>query len=400
MRTIIIGLTLGVLFCYSGFVYSQKPDREFPKFITFERTIGDNNVPDEYLIGENRYNRGSLYYTLNMDVDSNDNVFIFNEFKIKVYDKEGNAKMIFGGRGQGPGEFQGNYNSGLPTVGPSGYITMFNESGDRFYNLYDSYGKFIKIINRREYVSGQQFNCKTIAISEFENVYESFKVIKKDELRITTFSLIHSNNDEKSIIASYEVPTGLTVERSLTFIPNNGDLFWDIIPGGKVCWTHSRYDEIYSDEGSYYIFHIYNLTNGKKSDYKLQFNPVLFEDYKGRIGQDFVVTGGNFEKIKNKRDEYLKRRDYKYCEAVEKVFFDGFLAYVFTNTTREKEKNEFEYKVDIINLDTGKNINSVYMPLLDEYKLIKNGYLYLIGRNSEGFICIKKYRIDPAVYRK
>ena len=79
---------------------------------TFEFEFGADNLPDEYLIVRPR----------TPDANDSNYVFIADESRIKVYDKDGKAKMIIGGPGQGPGEFPSQATN--PIISPTGYLTV------------------------------------------------------------------------------------------------------------------------------------------------------------------------------------------------------------------------------------------------------------------------------------
>jgi len=102
--------------------------------LELELTFGKDNVKDEYL----------LVRPWNIAVNNAGDIFIADENRIKVYDKNGKERALIGRGGLGPGEFQ---SIGIPTIGPTGILTV----GDRRrgFNVWNSDYKFITSVNIR-----------------------------------------------------------------------------------------------------------------------------------------------------------------------------------------------------------------------------------------------------------
>jgi hypothetical protein len=79
--------------------------------LTLVTSFGDENLPSEYL----------LAYPMQLQVNEKNDIYIFDEQKIKVYDSSGKPKCIIGGPGEGPGEFGNSFN--VVTISPTGFIT-------------------------------------------------------------------------------------------------------------------------------------------------------------------------------------------------------------------------------------------------------------------------------------
>jgi len=73
------------------------------------------------------------------------------------------------------------------------------------------------------------------------------------------------------------------------------------------------------------------------------------------------------------------------------MLIDGNFVFVMLMTS------DFEPQIpyDVLDLESGEFVASVDF---SNFRLIKNGYLYQIGPDEEGFAVIKRYKIDPAVY--
>ncbi|KPK95693.1 hypothetical protein AMJ80_04155 [bacterium SM23_31] len=355
--------------------------------LAFELSFGADNVPDEFLITR-------LIGKQDFTVDDEDNVYIYDEYRLKVFDKNCMAKTIIGRPGEGPGEFMSR--DALPTVGPQGYITVFNGMYNTFYSVFNPQHKFIYNVNRKPRESGPQYSCKVITIDEDEYISEVIDRHKNDNFMIGTFSLVHTKNEEKDTIASYDVPIQVIIGGDDSSLPNTGDLFWDLLPGGKVIYTHSWQDELNTPEGNFYIIHVYDLDTGERIMYKKLFTPVPMEK-RLLLGPRWISGGDSrAEKI---RDDYIRNLKIKYAEALRFVFFDGPVMFAYTNTTIKKDKYT-DFLVDVIDIENEKYLKSIYLINYIGIKAIKNGYAYMNGNNEDGFPVIEKYRIDPSVYGK
>ena len=79
--------------------------------LTLEMSFGDKDLMDEYFLA----NPNSVA------VNSRNDIYVIDERRIKVFDKNGKEKVILGNPGQGPGEFIGN---GLITINSRGYFSV------------------------------------------------------------------------------------------------------------------------------------------------------------------------------------------------------------------------------------------------------------------------------------
>ena len=118
--------------CSCQYLYSQTTggnQQTLSPIITLIGTIGsdDVSVPQEYLLVMPRFPA----------VKNNGDILIPDEFKIKVFDSSLKPKKIFGGQGQGPGEFE--FATAL-RLAPNGYLTV---SDEEYYSLFDDNYKFI-----------------------------------------------------------------------------------------------------------------------------------------------------------------------------------------------------------------------------------------------------------------
>ncbi|MFC1555280.1 6-bladed beta-propeller, partial [candidate division KSB1 bacterium] len=66
------------------------------KAFTLELEFGVDNLPDEFLIVRPQ----------GIALTNSGDIIVLDESRLKVFDNNGNPKLIFGRQGQGPGEFE------------------------------------------------------------------------------------------------------------------------------------------------------------------------------------------------------------------------------------------------------------------------------------------------------
>jgi len=409
---VIGGIFLFLLFILSFPLYSKQKSELLENYLTYVLSIGAEGVPSEYLIVRN-------IGIDRMTVDNENNIYIFDETRIKVYDQNGKAKAIIGSPGQGPGEF---YPSGLTnpsqiTVGPTGFVTALNNGAIRCYNVYDNKYRYIDLIFKTPRISGTQYFFKAFALNPNEYIGINQADEKKDKYLYRTFSIEYLKNNKNSVIVSYTKPINVIKGGSHMSISYLGNLYYDILPGRRIVYTHSRIDELEDASGRYYIIHIYNLDTGEKNQFKIKSNPVFLTEEELKTGGGYAGGGsGDFDAVKDDllkmRTDYLKKNNIKTHELIQRIFFDGTIAYVETRNRKGIGSEKSYYLMEIVDIEKGTIVQSIYRPssgvkfdkdkkpLLFIILAIKNGYIYTTSSNPEGYPVVDKYKIDPKVYGK
>jgi len=374
--------------------------------LTLELSFGDEKTitKDEFLLAEPKM----------MNVTSKGDILLADEGRIKVFDDNGKEKKIFGGVGQGPGEF---YSSHVPYLSPEGYLIVVDASFsggssetyysgsrlDDFYNLFSPEYTFIEKIRFgnslrvEEYLKTKDLDVenlynvrKIIAINTSEKVYE---IAMKDKLTgsdITNYSVILYENADMVVPLLQTRLIGRT-EGFSSLQKSLGELHWEVLPDRRVVYVDANEDTYKKRTGSFYTIHLVSLDGIEVKQITHTFTPVEYPEslknppeYKGFL-----------ESIRKRREREAKAfRDKKYYPSIERMKIDGNYAFMFTYFENDDE----EILTDVFDLEAGKYITSVYFPFIPAD--IKNGYAYRRGKSEEGFYVIEKYKINPAVYGK
>ncbi|KPK89292.1 hypothetical protein AMJ80_10000 [bacterium SM23_31] len=404
------------IICLSIFILllNCSPDVEFQTMeveppltdvLTLELAFGDENTIDDYdfLLAKPGY-----YITVN----SRNEILVIDELKIKVYDGSGKGIKIFGGRGQGPGEF---IRPMFIWTGPTDYITVFG--GTTLYNGTLHYFKpDFSFINRKMY--DKDFNIYKMAISaqnsdlrpcmpeQVIQLNETERIIIFDAEQIQRAGMREQKYHREVFLFYEKADTLLTLAHYVqsNFIPETGtfrisDLGWleaDYLPDNRFVFIHSFHDSRIGSSDADYTLTILSLDTMKKTFITHWFKPVELDwvPYEYPEEEKKKYPG----EYKRSLEQAKKRKDFnaerKYKAALQELLTDGNYIFAFTHFVNENN----ETLADIFDAVEGKYLHSAYFSVIPT--VIKNGYGYRVGRNSEGFSVIEKYKINPAVYRK
>lgn len=361
-----------------------------------ELTFGDKDLPDEYLLAR----------PMQLYVDNNDNIYVFDETRIKVYDKDGGAKEIIGGPGQGPGEFSdrmGMVGSNI-YVSPTGFISVSGDIRDTWFNVYDRQYKFLDRYHKNMYNPSGGYSTATpikiIVLDEREYIGLNISGYRQENFGYASESLNYYKGDTVTEIAVYDKISSIYKGTSSGTVNFAGTFFWDIMPDRTIVYTHSRFDADITDEIGYYVIHFYNLDTGERSSIRHAFEPVPIvatkpPDIPGRRRSPLEERLGydRMQLVYERR--VIMAEKYIYHEPLWSLIVDGKTGYVFINQVPLNAENPL---IDIFDLENQNYLRTVTLSLKRWY--IKNGFVYTIGQSAEGFDVIEKYKINPAVYGK
>ena len=350
---------------------------------TFELEFGADNLPDEFLIVN----------PWAPDANDSGDVFVSDESRIKVYDKDGRAKIIIGRPGQGPGEFPDQVTE--PNISPTGYLTVNENTG---FSIFSPEYNFIKRagirhgismkgrysdLSKREGWPPGMMTWGVISFDEDTHVYEG---------RVDSYNtpLIYENEDSLYIIEDY-VTKLIISEGYFVSLRIKGEVLWCVPNKDKIVYLHTDHDAYHENDVHKYRLNVFNFADYSYEHYDYEYYPVSIPD---------SILAKEKKSLDRYRDERTKRTilnaidDIKYHPSLKKLYTDRNL--IFAVTFYQNAAGE--YLTDVIDAGTGEKIKSVYFSLLPY--AMRNGYAYMLGTNVDGFYVIKKYKIDPAVYER
>lgn len=233
---------------------------------------------------------------------------------------------------------------------------------------------------------------KAFAINENDKIIHCKTSASSSETPFFEYNMIlYEKNGYIHALADYNSKSRVRVGSQKSTIPSpfDGNLYCDMLTNNRVIYTHTDYDFIVENNQGYYILNIVLLENFEVKQIKYNYTPQK-------------IT----RKDKNEYENYFKSAigkvarkaldDKEYIPHVIGIFTDRNFAFVYTTIMREIGERR-EFLVDVFDIDNEKYIISAYMPF---YSAIKDGYVYDIGSNEEGFAEIQKHKLDPALYGK
>ncbi|MFC1554917.1 hypothetical protein ACFL7D_09800 [candidate division KSB1 bacterium] len=404
MRPAYLFLAIVLLFSCSSKTETSEVDitTALTDVVKLELEFGadETKTPDEYLLA-----KPSRSEVGNLSVNRNGDIYLVDEFYIKVYDSSGNPKKLMGGRGQGPGEFE--LKPTFLTLSPTGCFSA--GVGSMYINVYDSNDEFIKkTLQPMGGISldlhdmflkigfSLQHLMKIYAINPNERVFcasadDLKRGVDQKEYRI----LAYENTDTLVVIDSFVINGSIRYENGGgSRSPTYGDFHWDLLPDNKIVYVNALPYNEEKGEKPVYTLTFLNLDNFEKTDVDQPYNPVLIPD----SDINFETRPNATEESRNNAQRIRNaRKEWKYKASVIKLLADGKYVFVFTHQRNDQD----ELLVDVFDSETEKYVRSVFYSVYAAYPdVIKNGYAYRLWRNSEKFPVVQKYRIDPAVYGK
>jgi hypothetical protein len=362
------------------------PSEPLENVLTLEVSIGSTELPDEFLLA----NPLSL-----LAVNSkNSDIIIADERRFKIFDENGNPKLILGGPGQGPGE----YSWPRPHI-VGDYLTGIDRLGNvtARYHLYTLDYEYIETRLPRQ----NKFHSPMMKEHpEWSGMfYYSFYHYAPDERYI--FAQTYSRNTidgfrDNGWAGIYQTADKSEVKFLLKDMPYNGTHYlvgrvWSLpLNSKKVAYVDPYHDVKHTGDKHYYYIGIYDLESDSLFKIEYEFDPVAFPDsIKSKETTLYTPDG---PRVNKKRLNFLSK--LKYCAPVKRITIDGDIIYAFLNKS-DKEKG---WLVDVFDGAKGKYLNSAWFPFVA--RKIFDGYAYRIENNEAGFRVVNKYRINPAVYGK
>jgi len=364
--------------------------------LTLELTIGGENDAhkEEYLLEQPQ----------GITVNNEGDIFIGDESRIKVFDKDGNEKMIIGRSGQGPGEF---VRYPEPVFNPTGQLLVMDSNG---FNIYDQNFNFIE---KKDIRTNQRY--KNLAVQHgWTGMSAEYVILLNKTEKLILGSGVESLREKNEVFLLY-LYNNLIIEKPDTLIEIAtyretrtyyfrgggaailrfmGELLWSFSRNNYVVYSHPDFDIIIEKNKSSYSLNVVSLNNFRKIRLLHQYTPVSIpdsvRDQHYNINEILKERGGSgFPK--EIIDMIKKTHNYP---PLQKLLIDVNTIFAFTHQHNTKK----EYLTDIFDVTSGKYLKSAYFSIIPD--LIKVGYAYKLKSGRNVFAEIHKYKIAPAVYGK
>jgi len=175
-----------------------------------------------------------------------------------------------------------------------------------------------------------------------------------------------------------------------------GVLLVAMLPDNRIVYTQTHFESLIDETKAQYNLFVLSLDDFEKSTITHRFDPVKITETvrkpSKRLAEFDPINYQNRVKVSEKRASIYKERVYK--SPLQRIMTDNNYIFAFTFQKNAKE----ELFTDVFDANTGNYLCSAFFPFFPN--VIKNGYVYRITTNEDGFPVVEKYKITPAVYGK
>ncbi|MFC1554918.1 6-bladed beta-propeller [candidate division KSB1 bacterium] len=335
----------------------------------------DNTLDSEYLLAT----------PYSIAVTNENDILVFDEDCIKVFNEKGKPITLIGREGEGPGEFSGG-SSWKIYISPSGYMSVLG--GARF-GINNVFAPDFSFVERKNYIFTPPYKgifdrlqlrpripYYIYALNETDRIYliEASEIDSKSSPMKYYLVMVRKFGETYSELVRDELHR--IKKGSMTSTdPTLGYFNFALLPENKIVY----YDTQTYDNNAKYNLIVLSLENLEKTTITYSYEPILFPE----------------REIDSLRTLFGEMDGREYYPSLQRIMADNNFVFAFTNKTSIKD----EIYVDIIDMKKYQYICSAYFPFIPD--VIKNGYAYkLIRAWGDTFASIQKYRIDPAVYGK
>ena len=360
---------------------------------------------DEKTITKDEFLLATPYY--GPYVNNDNDIFVPDETRIKVYDGTGKPKKIIGGPGQGPGEFISHIR-GI-TFNDLGIMTVI---GRNDYHIFSPEYKFIK---RLRYRNSDWYNTvikergyfMDAVMTVYSLDYDRRIIVPRGRKLYTEFLeaqvriIALETPDSVNVITDFTMPEYIEVDRFGSRPAELGVIMFDMLSGNRLVYTYFTANEPDNIQDSKYILHIINLDSGKKTEIFHPYTPHPITKAPTQFYEDMLDNPDTSEEDKRSHRKMINKikdrfKDIPYYIPLQEIKTDNNYIFAFTFVTGDST----EVLADIFDGDTGNYLRSAFFTFIPE--VIKNGYAYKYNdwRENNEFPLVEKYRIDPAVYGK
>ncbi len=313
--------------------------------------------------GENEStdNLSSFSAITDLEVDKQGNIYLLDQKSstIKKFSSKGKFLMSFGGKGNGPGEFQAAYDFAL--LEDTIYVKEFPAKA---LVKYDLSGNFLGSFNFKEI--GMDFGPSLKAFQD--KLIGYVNGVKREDNKVlisNNLALLNSKHEELTKLREYE----------FIFNPKNVDFFGTL---SFYCFSNTQIYVAENSETEYKI-NIFDQKGQKIREIANGYRKLSYNNYENKEINTNLNLAVNEEKLKDQK---------RFKKAITNIWFDKYNRLLVYSSMERDEKNKNDFIVDIFS-EEGIFLNRVMVP---EFK----GFGFLTT-NMRTHLFHKKfiYEIDP-----
>jgi hypothetical protein len=375
--------------------------------LTVNRAIGEEDLPEEYLLAD----PSGLAVT-----DSGD-IIVTDENYLKVFTSRGEPNNLLGGKGQGPGKFEG---ARLPTVSPTGYLSVVDVIFE-----YNAYGPDLGFLYKQNLRADPELRSFSKNENLTFNMFESVFCLDEERRIIGLFGQNMSVEGKHPVfyyILDYDRGkiTLLAKSHSMANVKNEngggsssndllGEFHWGFINGKEIVYSGTWSDIEEAGEHRSYILHVIDIESHNEREIRVPYEPGETSRYMREL-KPFFVKVLNRSVSPNPDLKALMDRQ-KYFPPFKALRTDGETIFLFKyslpNTELDKRielaerageefSGQYEpYDVDVISSTEERLVAKTRFPFIPD--VIKMGKAYKIDV-MDGFPVIRCAEVNPDLY--
>jgi len=373
------------------------------QYLSLINTIGEDKsgINEEYLI----------VAPVIIRIFENGDILTFDENKIKIYNNNGFGKMIFGKKGNGPGEFS---NFPLIRISNNGIITAveYFYHNIAYYSIFDQKQNY-KLIFKKKF----EFSSNLLSFLK-KNGFSDKSYFSIMEIQaIDSISILYHISDIKNNLKDIDYYSLIAYESKKKFVPlyfkkykdysisSGGETFSGGAFSGSFLWNivsdsllfYSDPDEViyYSEKNGEYTLHLLNIYTRTDEKIIQSFIPYLFSDeYMAYIIPNINRNVRN-ELLRKKIIDAYKQKRYKFPITYYNIDRNYLFIFLFNSNFKDVSVNLI---LHIFDTKTKKMVFTGESPFWQSPDYIHNSLAYNIENNQEGYKVIRIYKIDPSLY--
>lgn len=330
-------------------------------------------LEEDLVIGSEEDENYMFYDLVDFTVDSQENFFVLNggSYRVQKFDRDGNYIQSFGGRGQGPGEFEQPF---LIYSDKEGKIFVY-DTLRRNLHVFRNDGQFEKTIK-------SQLSAFGIGGISSGNII--MKALSYSPEGSTDDIIIADAMGEKiKTVASYPIESGPRIKGHSLSNPYRHRLFFCPISDGRSIYGHSS------------EFHIYVISNSGEIDLKIEVSKRPEEI--SQKEKENLIQGYLARREQMPIGEKLSKNDVTnaYVFPEHKPFFNGIWTdsedRIYAREMKIYNPEDRSQRFGVFDKD-GHYLYKIDMPF--QPKILRDGFFYSLETDLEsGYMKIKRYRI-------
>jgi hypothetical protein len=330
-------------------------------------------LEEDLVIGNEEDENYMFYGLVNFTLDSQENFFVLNggSYRVQKFDRDGNYLQSFGGRGQGPGEFEQPF-------------LIYSDKEDRIFVLDTLRRNLLIYKNDGQFEKSIKSLLTAFDIGGITNGNIIMKALSYSPEGSTDDIIIADAKGEKiKTVASYPIVSVPNIKGHSLGNPYSHRLYFCPISDGRGIYGHSS------------EFQICVISNSGEIDLKIEVSKRPKEiSQKDRKDQ---IQGYMDRREKMPIGEKLTKSEVKkaYVFPEYKPFFSGIWTdsedRIYVREMKRNNPGDRSQRFDVFDKD-GHYIYIIIMPF--QPKILRDGFFFSLETDLEsGYMKIKRYKI-------